>query len=225
VQEIVGERRITTVNPATSGALMRGTTARLSLAAAGLAVIGLVGAASAATTAPVGPKSLVVTDPAADSKGLPGDIAKLTYSTIGKTAKVGKKMVYTPSALTIAVETVSSIATDGSVQYDVEGNLAGCGNFYLYASPGSALDPLGSSCADDATVKFDGSSYAVSGKTITFTIPLRSIPGAVAGGVVSALFAYTGSVEPATGEIGPVLIGSSPLDNDEVASDGVYKIG
>ncbi|MCU1673385.1 MAG: hypothetical protein JWN77_1498 [Frankiales bacterium] len=207
---------------------MRSAAARLALAAAGLSVIGVAGASHAAA-GPVGPSKVVVTDPSGDALGLPGgdDIVSVTYTSAGMTTKATKKTkaAYTPKSLMITLEVADAITTDGTVQYDVEGELAGCGGFYLYVAPGAATEALSGSCADDDTVDFAASTYAVSGKTISFTIPLGSVPGAKAGGSVSGLFAYTGAVDPVTGEVGPVLIGANPLDNDEASSDAVYKIG
>ena len=204
---------------------MRPSTVRLCVAAAGLAALGLVSAASAGTPVP-GPRTLVITDASGDSLGAAGDdIAKVTYSTTGTKAKVGTKIVYTPKALTMTIQTTEPISTDGSVQYNLEGNLRGCGDFVLYVAPGATLEGLAGTCFDDESVTFANTTYAVSGSKITFRIPLKSVPGAVAGGVLTGLFAYTGTVDPVTGEVGTVVIGPNPLDNDEISSDKNYKIG
>jgi hypothetical protein len=204
---------------------VRTSTIRLLACAASAAMVGLAAQAGAAAAVP-GPKSLSFTDPAGDDKiGASSDIVKVTYATQGLTSKVGKKTVYTPKRLVMTIETAGDISSNGTVQYDIEGNLPGCGDFYLYASPGAVLEFLASSCGDDDTVEFDGSSFEVKGKTITFVVPLGSIPGATVGKSVTALHAYTGLVDPVTGEVGPVLIGSNPLENDGASSDASYKIG
>lgn len=204
---------------------MRTSTARFALAAAGLAVVGLVGGAHAATPAPAGPKTLVVTDATADAVTNHGDdIAKLTLTTSGTTKKVGKKLVYTPKALLVSIETAAAIPADGTVQYDIEATTDGCKSFYMYATPGSKLDPLGSASCDDKAATFAGSTYSVKDKTITFTIPLGDGPGFAAGKSLTAIDAYTGHVDPVTGEVGPVIIGGT-LSNDDVATDAAFKIG
>lgn len=203
---------------------MRTATARLSLAAAGLAVLGLVGAAGAAAPV-VGPSTLVVTDAAGDGLRQPGDdIVKLTYTTTGATKKVGTKTTYTPKALVVTLETASSIATNGTVQYDIEGALPGCGDFYFYITPGAALEGIYGSCGDDDAASFEGVETVVKDKTLTFTIGLGSVTGFKAGAAMSAISAYTGAVDPVTGELGAVAFGGT-LSNDDVSSDATYKIG
>lgn len=205
-------------------------TARLSLAVAGLAAFGLALPASAATA----PTTLVITDPAGDSlapatltRGT-DDIVKLTWRTSGTTTSkmVGKKVVktYTPKALVVVVETTGNIDTSGTTQYDIEGVAAGCGGFYLYVAPGAAMESVYGSCADDDATDFSATTFVVAGKTLTFTIPLGSVPGIKAGGALTGLSAYTGNVDPVTGEFGPVLVGGL-LANDDVSSDATYKIG
>lgn len=203
---------------------MRTSVSRLAVCTAALLLAGLAVPSSAAPAA--GPKTVSFTDPAGDDKiSKTSDIVKVTYTTQGTTAKVGKKTTYTPKRVAISVEVAGAIAGDGTVQYDVEGNVPGCGDFYLYASPGSELDPLGSSCGDDDTIEFSSAAYEVKGSTITFTVPLKSVPGFEVGKVISALNAYTGTVEPVTGEGGAVLLGSSPLENDGAGTDATYTIG
>lgn len=199
--------------------------ARLALAAAGVAALGLALPAHAASA----PTKLVITDDAGDAlAGGSDDAVKLTWTTSGTstTKKVRGRAVttYTPKNLVVTLETADAIDTSGTTQYDIEGTADGCGDFYLYVTPGSALEGLFGSCADDDTVDFAGSSFAVSGKAIAFTIPLRSAPGIDAGKTLSGLDAYTGSVDPITGEVGLVAIGGT-LSNDTIASDDVYKIG
>lgn len=205
--------------------------ARLALVVAGLAVVGLTLPASAGSA----PAKLVVTDPAGDSHAAPfaamtggaDELVKMTWTSTGKTTKrkVGKKVVttYTPKNLVVVLETAGDIDTGGATQYDIEGNSVGCGDFYLYVAPGSALEGVFGSCADDDTVDFGSATFAVAGKTITFTIPLGSVPGLTAGKTVTGLNAYTGNVDPITGEVGPVIIGGT-LANDSVPSDAAFKI-
>jgi hypothetical protein len=225
---------------------MRTSIARISLAAAGLAVVGLVGGAHAATTAPAGPKTLTYTDPSGDGKVAGDDITKVTYTTTGTTTKVGKKVTYTPKNLVIIVEAASAIVTNGTMQYDIEGSVPGCGDFFFYFAPGAAIGAVpvvggaptvSGSCADDSAAVFDGVTAVAADKTLTFTIGLGSITGFTAGASVTGMLAYTGTVDPVFGVVGPVVGGSAPLGgtglpgeatsvaNDVASSTDTYKIG
>ena len=210
---------------------MPSTPLRLALVAAGAAALGLALPAHAGSA----PAKLVVTDAATDSVAGPfkaltasaDELTKMTWTTSGTTTKrkVGARTVttYTPKKLLVTLETAGDIDTSGTTQYDIEGTSDGCGDFYVYVSPGAALESVAGSCADDDAIDFAETTYAVAGKTITFTIPLGSVPGLKAGKAVSGLNAYTGNVEPFTGEGGPVLFGGT-LANDSVASDASFKI-
>jgi hypothetical protein len=202
-------------------------TARLAVVAAGLATVGLALSASAATPPPK-PKSLSFGDATGDALGVGGDdIVKVTYTSAGTTKKVGKKYVYTPNRLVMTLQLADAIA-DGDVQYNVEGAVPGC-SFYLYTAPGSALDD-GSAfggCNEDGTDTSTDLQPTVTsaGKTITFTIPLGVTSGFKAGAAVTSLYAYTGVVDPITGEVGPTIVGSGPADADQATSTATYKIG
>lgn len=192
---------------------------RLSLVAAGAGLLCAAQVAGAATSA--GPKVLSFTDESGDSLGVPGDdITKVTWTTTGK--KVGK--TYTPKNLVISLDLASAVG-DGTVQYNVEGAVGGC-SFFLYATPGAALsgDNASGACSEDDTVDL-GATWAANGSRVTFTLPLGATPDFKAGKSVSGLYAYTGTVDPVTGEIGNTLPGSTPLDNDQAESDKSYKIG
>ena len=207
------------------------TSVRLALAAAGLAAFGLALPASAGAA----PTKLVVADPATDSAAAPfasltasaDELTKMTWTTTGTTTKkkLGRKTIvtYTPKNLVVVLETAGDIDTSGTTQYDVEGSADGCGDFYIYVAPGAALEGVVGSCADDDAVDFAATTFAVAGKTITFTVPLGSVPGVKAGKSITGLNAYTGNVEPITGEVGPVLFGGT-LANDSVSSDKSFKI-
>ncbi len=205
---------------------MRVTAARTALAAAGLAVVGLVGSASAATTA--GPKTLVITDAAGDSLGQPGDdLTKVTYTTTGK--KVGK--TYTPTALVVTLETAGDISTNGVLTYEVDTDLAGCdAGFDLYFTPGvdgsEGGGCLNSDPADPTSITSTGvdGPPTVGGHTMTWTISLKADVAFKAGSKISGFHAYTGAVEPVVGFIGPYLVDTA-LANDDVSSDATYTIG
>lgn len=192
---------------------------RLALVAAGASLLGATHVASAATSA--GPKTLSFTDDSGDSFGVPGDdITKVTYTTTGK--KSGK--TYTPKNLLITLDLASAVG-DGTVQYNVEGSVGGC-SFFLYNTPGAALsdETAFGGCSEDDKIDL-GATATAAGSRVTFTIPLGATPDFKAGKSVTGLFAYTGTVDPVTGEIGNTLPGSSPLDNDDAESDKTYKIG
>jgi hypothetical protein len=204
---------------------MRRTSVRLALAAAGLAAVGLAVPAGAASA----PSKLTFTDESGDALvGGSDDAVKMTWTTSGTTTK--KKVrgrtvtTYTPKNLVVTLETAEAIDTSGTTQYDIEGAADGCGDFYVYVAPGSALEGLIGSCGDDDAVDFAGSSFEVKGNAIVFTVPLGTVPGIAAGKTLTALDGYTGSVDPVTGEIGAVLIGGT-LANDTIATDSAYKIG
>ena len=202
---------------------MRRTPVRLALAAAGLAAAGLALPASAGAA----PQAVTFTDASGDAlMGTADDIVKVTYTTTGTTAtkKVGKKTVttYTPKNLVVVVETAGDIDTSGTTQYDVEGTVPGC-SFYLYVTPGSVLESPVGSCGEGETGSFDALTTTVKGKTLTFALPLKAVPGMKAGAKLSDLYAYTGSVEPITGELGPVAFGPV-LPNDDAESDRVFTI-
>ncbi|HUR14260.1 MAG TPA: hypothetical protein VM097_07180 [Mycobacteriales bacterium] len=206
-------------------------TARLSLVLAGCAALGLAVPAHAGSA----PAKLVVTDATDDALSAPltaltggaDELAKMTWTSTGTTTKrkVGKKTVttYTPKNLVVILETAGDIATDGTTQYDVEGSSDGCGDWYVYVTPGAALEAVFGSCDDDDSVDFGSASFAVAGKTITFTIPLGSVPGLKAGKSVTGLNAYTGFVDPVTGDLGPVFLGADGA-TDTAPSDAAFKI-
>lgn len=208
---------------------MRGTTARLSLVAAGLAVVGLVGGAHAATPAAPKPKSLVITDPSGDAMpGTKGDIVKVTYTTTGKTTvkKVRNKPVttYTPDKLVLTIETADPVDTSGTTTYEIDSEVAGCDSgFDVWSTPG-VDGSEGGGCtnadpADPTSFTDEGLDGAptVAGKTLTFTFHFNGFSGkqVKAGATISGVHAYTALVEPVVGFIGPYLVDTA-LANDNL---------
>lgn len=206
--------------------------ARLALAAAGIAALGLALPAHAAGT----PATLVLTDPAGDQK-VPvghGDITKVTYTTAGTTTtkRVGGKTVttYTPTKLVVTMTTADALDTTGTTEYEVDGALAGCDSFDLYFTPGVSGSEgggcyhAGSSPTSSTSEGVDGPP-TVTGNTLTWTVPFASISSRAlkAGAVISGIDAFTATVEPVQGFIGPYLIDAA-LDNDELASDASFKV-
>lgn len=195
-------------------------TARTAAVASVGALLVLAGSAHAAAP---GPKTLVVTDASGDAAPLKGDLVKVTYTTTGTKTKT----TYTPKSLVVTIETADAIDTSGTTTYEVDAELAGCeGGFDLYFTPGvdgseggGCLNGSGTSITSEGV---DGPPV-VNGKTMTWTIPFKSVSGQLkAGAVISGIDAYTGLVEPATGIIGPYLLG---FVNDDATTDSTYKIG
>jgi hypothetical protein len=231
---------------------MPGTTVRLSLAAAGLAVVGLVGGATAAPATATGPKSLVLSDPSGDAvPGMTGDITKVTYTTSGTTTvkKVGKRSVatYTPKALVVSMVMADAIDTTGAVVYEADAKVDGCGTLSLYAQFGvtgavndpsggllgcggsGSLDPTGAVPAPAAGLLASSSTSltvtpTVVGKTITWTLDFSEAPAVLkAGASITGFDVYTALSDPVLG-FGPYLFDST-FYSDQVASDSTYKIG
>lgn len=220
-------------------------TARLALVAAGLASVGFaVPSLAATTTTPPAAKAkeLAYTDPAGDGKMEPGDdIVGVRLTTAGTTATVGKKTTYTPKQMVLSLTTASPVATNGTVQYTFEGNVPGCGAFYVAIAPGELAkalpDPAGfpelfGSCPDDKAFDFTTSAaFKVDGSTLTVTFDLNA--DFKAGATISDVLAYSAVVEPVTGEIGPTIQGGRPLSpfseqsfaNDDAVSTATYTIG
>lgn len=208
---------------------------RVSLAAAGLAALGLALPASAA----IGPRTLVLTDKSGDlaAPGLKGDITNLTYSTHGKTVlkKVGSKLtkVYTPDTLVVTLKTADDIDSSGTTTYEIDSVVPGCGSgLDAYFTPGVGGSEGGGCINTDASdpTKFtneglDGAP-TLAGKTMTFTFHFKGFSGkqVKAGTVISGVHAFTALVEPVSGVLGPYLL-TSALANDNLTSDRTYKIG
>jgi len=205
---------------------MRRSSARLALAAAGFAAAGLALPASAG----VAPAKLVVSDPADDALvGGADDIVKLTWTTTGTTTtkRVGRKVVttYTPKNAVATIETAGAIDTSGTTLYNIYATSDGCGQLLYSVAPGTVLDSTYSYCTDDDSVDGGGITTTVAGSTITFTIPLKSVPGFQVGKKLSGLAAYTGTTDPVAGLLGPAAMAeSTPLDNDNVTTDSSFTI-
>jgi hypothetical protein len=216
---------------------MRAPTARLAVACSGLAVVGLVGAASAAPQPVVsGPKTLVVTDPAGDAKSTQAstDITSLKLTTTGKTTskKVKGKTVttYAPDTLVVTMNLVSAPSSLPVTNFQIDAKTGDCGSMSLYydgqnlasggyVSCGSPADP-----ATGSTATYLKDGPVVSGRSIVWTMPLSSLPAEMkAGSSITALHGFVSISEPFSG-IGPSNA-SSAADVDAVDSDAVYKIG
>lgn len=205
---------------------MRRTSARLSLAAAGLAVVGLVGSASAA----VGPTVLSVDDMAGDARTAQAgdDITNLTVTTTGTTTtkKVGRKSVktYTPKALVVTVKLAGAPDAVPFAQVEVKAVTSACGNLRLYYDPQHLGDGNSIQCGAPGLTgtpsTFDGTAPTVTGSTISWvvTLPVEMKPGTT----VTSFDAFTYLGDPLTGA-GTANVGPSAY-TDDVTSDAVYKL-
>jgi hypothetical protein len=197
------------------------------LVVAATAAVALAGAASAA---PGGPATVTFSDAAGDnvSPGAGQDITGVTWTTAG----TGKGKKYAPKYLVLRLTLAAPPTTDGTTLYAVDGNLGGCGDFYVNYMPGANLgdtfnyadcggdpsDPTGSGTAFDATPD-------VKGNVITWTLPLKSLPGDVKrGATFTGLNALTDFVDPVTGIVGSYGLGG-PAVEDTASSDATYVVG
>lgn len=196
---------------------MRVATARLALAAAGLAVVGLAGTSFAATKAPA-PKKVSFTDATGDALVANDDIAGVSFTTSGSSAKVGTRTVYTPKSLDVTV-TVDAIDANGTTLYGFTASAA-CGDMAFYAPPNAGDPGVYGGCPDEGAAAEDV-TYDVTDTTITFHVPLSSL-GLKPGAKLTGLGAFTQTVEPVLGFVGPyVLIG----DNDDAEGTGTLVLG
>lgn len=199
--------------------------ARLAIAAAGVLAVGL---ASGASAAPVGPKSLTFPDASGDSTKAAADITGVTFTTSG----TGKGKTYVPKNLVLTMTLAAPPSSDGTTLYEIDADMAGCGDFYVSWAPGSiVLDPsfnlAGCGSEADATgdesTSFDGAPE-VKGNSIVWTFSLKGLPApAKAGTVFSGLNALTDLVDPAFGTFGPGPVTGPFYDTAE--TDKSYTVG
>jgi hypothetical protein len=205
---------------------------RPALLAAGVAAVALASGASAAT----GPSTFSFSDDKGDA--IPTDAyditsAKLTTTgvTTTKTVKRKKTTTYTPKALVVSMTLAAPPSTVPGTLYELDAETSTCGSLLLYFTPGAdgsgALVGCGSE--PDPATGSEATTLAVeptvAGNTITWTLPLASLPPQVKVGTTISEFAgYSAQVDPATGVVGPYLL-TSALNYDNAASDGVYKLG
>lgn len=207
--------------------------ARLSLAAAGLAALGMVGSAQAGPVAPVGPNTLVVTDATGDARGAQAstDITSVTFTTTGKTTtkKVKGKTVttYVPDTLVASLALAAAPSVVPVTSYEIDGDTA-CGTLYMYYDPnnfgsGAQLANCGPKTNTGDTF-FLTETPVVTGSTITWSIPFSSLPKDVAAGTaVTAIHGYVTIAEPNTSQ-GPTAV-TNQANIDDAVSDATYKIG
>ena len=199
---------------------------RPALVLVAVAAVGLAGSASAAP----GPATVSFTDPAADNVSPSGgqDITGVTWTTVG----TGKGKKYVAKSLVLTLTLAAPPTTDGTTLYGVDGDLGGCGDFYVNYMPGAQIgdtfnyadcggdpsDPTGGGTSFDATPE-------VKGNTIIWTLPIKSLPGDVkVGSTFSGLNALTDFVDPVTGIIGSYGAGG-PAIEDTATTDKSYVVG
>ncbi|MEO6205089.1 MAG: hypothetical protein ABIO67_06885 [Mycobacteriales bacterium] len=167
------------------------------LAAATLVVV----AASAGAT--TGRNALTFKDPVGDSTAGRADIVSVQYSTTGTGS--GKK--YVPKVIVAKMTLAAPATTDGTTEYKVRFTASDCGEYYMSYVPGTRLggvfafadcgsppDETGST-----STSFDFSP-TVDGKSVTFRVNLKGLPGLIKPGAeLMLLNASTKLIEPATG--------------------------
>lgn len=200
---------------------------RTVLVVASAAAVATAGAASAAST---GPKIVAFSDPAGDnvSPSAGQDITGVTWTTAG----TGSGRKYVVKSLVLTLTLAAPPTTDGTTLYGVDGNLGGCGDFYVNYMPGAQLgetfnyadcggDP---SSATGGGTSFDATPE-VKGNSIVWTLPIKSLPGDVkVGSTFTGLNALTDFVDPVTGIIGSYGAGGPALE-DTAATDSPYVVG
>jgi hypothetical protein len=195
-----------------------------------LAAAVAVAAAGAASAAP-GPNTLVFKDAAGDnvSPSAASDITGVTFTTTG----TGTGKAYQPKALVLTMSLSAPPSEDGTTIYEIDADLAGCGDFYVSWVPGSPLLDPSFNWADCGSEPDElgstGTSFdaapEVKGNDIVWTMSLKGLPVPVKTGIAfTGLNAYTDFVDPVTGIFGPKAITEEPL-YDSAATDAKYVVG
>lgn len=187
---------------------MRSSTARLALAAAGLAVLGMVGSSSAATK----PNVLTFTDAAGDALATQKayDITQVKITTKGVTTKKGKVVTYKPKSLVVSMTIAGAFSTTAGANYEVDVDVAGCGYANFTYTPGSSLSEGGvfTECGSPedetgSTATLYDLPPTVTGSTVTWDVPLSALSTEFKqGALISAITAVTAQNDPVFGIIG-----------------------
>ncbi len=198
---------------------------RAALVATAAAAVLLGSSASAAAPAP----SLTYQDPAGDSASVTGsaDILAVSYSTSG----TGKGKAYVAKNLVVTMTLGAPPTSDGTTLYEVEATLPGCGSFSMSYIPGARLGGVNgfAQCGSEpdetgSTGTLFGFSAVVSGKTLTYRLPFKDLPGKLrVGDELYLLNAKTDLVEPVFGLIGPGTIGLPLYDTAKTSK--FYTVG
>lgn len=214
-----------------------------------LAAAALVAAAAFAASVPShAAPAPQITDASGDAVGGQAalDIVTVRFSTTGLTTvtKVRGKRVttYTPTKLVVTQTLAGAPSTTLGTRYRIEATVDGCGQFDIYYVNG-ASGPTGSAWFDcpEGGLGESGTLLDVvpkiSGSTMTWELPLKTLPREVkVGSVLSAFRAYTDLGDPLTGILGTgegaanlLVIPNDPTVGVAVADvatgTGVWKIG
>jgi len=214
---------------------------RLALFAATAAVATAAGLAQGAAA----PKELV-SDPAGDARvlGAAYDVVSANLKTTGTTKKVGKKIVYTPTALVTTVTLAGPPSTTGGSQVAFSADTSACdgGSFTWYYTPGQPGNDAGRvfifGCGSDVGAGLGKAETlavipTVSGNTITWTLKLKELGADLPlKSLFSNLQVRTDQNDPVTGEVGTALVtefGTIFADElnasiDTAISDATYKL-
>lgn len=119
------------------------------------------------------------------------EIEKVTFTTSGVFTKAQPRARYTPKNLVIKIEVSAPIQSNGLTLFNVDATIAGCpGYFRAWARPGDPyprINPATSPARCTELEEGTAATYAVTGNTITFTIPLSSKVGLSAGSLVRGI--------------------------------------
>lgn len=195
--------------------------------------------ATLALAAPAQAKPFTYTDPKGDVPAEAGlDIVGVTYATEGVTSvrKVGRKTVktYEPTKLVVTLALAGAPLDQPGVKYRVEAQVSECGAMTFSYAPSLSSDVLASSqlvvgCGGaNGTTGGDSlfldPKFTVKGSTLTWSIPLKSLPKvARAGGLLYGLASSVDVAEPVLGSLGPDDVGSAVIDT--ARSDADWEIG
>lgn len=171
-----------------------------------------------------------ITDPAGDARtqSAGADIVSVLFGTQGTTTKVGRKSVYTPAKLTVAVTYSAAPSTDAYVSHQVAFTAPGCGEVYLEMYTGGTFGSA--DCLEDP---FDF-SYKADGNVLTVTLPFNTVGKQYfkVGSSLTDLVAYTAFADPVLGYETQELISvaaaeaGAPVDGaiDYATSTASFKI-
>jgi hypothetical protein len=204
-----------------------------------LSLAGVALATTASAGGPAAPNTLTFNDPAGDAVPTDdgNDILSVTYTTTGVQEPKGPgkgrgkgNLVYTPKALVVTMQLAAPPSAVPGTLYEADATTSACGDLLLYFTPGvdgsGGLVDCGSEAdATGSTATSLDVEPQVQGNTVTWTLPLSSLPKEMAvGSTISDFVAYSTQTDPVTGVVGPYLIDSS-LNYDNASGDGTYKIG
>lgn len=190
--------------------------------ALGAAALGLLVTALPSSAAP-STRPFVLVDPTDDTMPMThGDIVAVTYTTTGRGP--------VPDTLLVTIQTADEIDADGTTEYEVDSQVAGCANgFDVWFTPGVAGSE-GGGCSNGSGSSLLSTGLAgppeVRRHSVTFAFPFAKFPGKQVrpGTAIRGIRAFTALVEPVVGFIGPYVL-TGGLANDELVAERAYRVG